>query len=1720
MRSVEPQLILVVQYDLQVMELLRRKRDVLTRQLKEYEELANNVDLDKTGGYELETRISRLDETFDEFKRNQDEILLQCETDETEPEIRLTVETETKFCVTKSKFLESLDCLRGGNSEETLNPNPSFNQAFIQNSSVRLPQLNLPEFGGDYHEWLSFHDLFRTTIHENDNISDAQKLQYLKGCLKGSAAAVITNLSITNTNFEVAWDLLVKRYENKHIISQAHLKRIFDCPVLNSPSISGIRDLIDTIRQSVQALEALGLPTNQWDTIVLYLLTSKLDNETRREWELSFHTDEFPKLLDCYQFMEKRCQALETSKPARSQEVSRGHDRYENRIHPYKRHVRSNNATLYNCFVCKGGHSIYRCNKFQNLSVDDRLKICRQKNRCLNCLKFGHRSRDCRGGLCLKCSAKHHTLLHRGSLTTTRSVNKIAVNEEVKKAHVTLDKREDCETLLPTALVKVNTKNKSTIVRALLDSGSQASFVTERLVSLLNLNRIRDTTAVTGIGSERISKSRGRSILELESTEDGDCIMIDAIILKKVTGTIPNRNVKVEANMEKFKLADPSYGKPGRIDVLIGADNLTMVNKGSIKQLTCRLSAQETIFGWTFMGVVKATKKTTGHCYTAAVMNPTIEIFDLKKFWEIEDLNGDRMLTKNEVRCENHFAATHYRQDNGRFEVRYPFSNDQPKIGESYSTAKSRWNQMERRLKKDPELEEQYTKFMNEYESLGHMSKLAEAEENNGYFIPHHAVRKESSTTTKLRVVFDASAMTTNGSSLNNEMLVGPKLQDDIQPLLIRFRCPKIAFTGDIQKMYRQILIHPDDCKYQKILWREDTDHHLKTYELKTVTYGTAAAPYIATKCLQQLAEYEKSEFPVAAKLTKRDFYMDDLMSGVNSDEEAIEAYEQLHTRMKRGGFELRKWASNSQKLLDRIPLALRETQVKLTFQEDEAVKTLGLFWHPAEDYFSFTIQRDGRNITTKREILSEISKIFDPLGLLGPVIVPGKILLQKIWSQSISWDSELPTDLLKIWNSFYQELKSIENLKIPRVVAGVEPKIIELHGFCDASEAAYGAVIYMKSINKNKSCDVSLITSKTRVAPLKKLSIPRLELCSAVLLSKLMKLVKTAIKIPVARIAAWSDSTVTLAWINGDPNRWKTFVANRVTEIQESIEPNCWQHVKSKENPADCSSRGLKPTELFENVLWWKGPTWLRNLGLDFERKEFHTELERKKMKVVINIATETTSIFEKFSCFNRLVRVVAYCLRFGRARKSERKTGHLTVEELRISEQAILRNIQQKEFSKDYAELEKTGKLGARSKLLSLNAFMDENGLIRVGGRLQSSGWSHEEKHPIVILKYNWVTKLIVRGEHERLLHANQQLLMSSLRKNFWILGLRDVTRQCIHSCVKCYRFRAKGREQLMGSLPEARLKGERAFLRTGVDYAGPLTIKSWTGRGSRSHKCYVALFVCLATRAIHLELVSDLTTGAFLAALKRFLARRGRILELHSDCGTNFIGATAELRKMLQEALLDKREEIQQEIMNEGIDWKFIPPGSPHFGGIWEAGVKSMKYHLRRIVGNQALTFEDLSTVLTQIVAVLNSRPLSPLTNMPDDLHVLTPGHFLIGESPTAVPKPTYTSIPINRLKRWQFLQSLVQNFWIRWKSEYVSALQQRPKWKGETTNVKPGDLVLLKDENLPPLKWLLGRVMETFCGSDGLVRVVTLKTKHGQLRQTIVKICKLPFDCVDA
>ncbi|XP_065089199.1 uncharacterized protein LOC135710528 [Ochlerotatus camptorhynchus] len=1283
------------------------------------------------------------------------------------------------------------------------------------------------------------------------------------------------------------------------------------------------------------------------------------------------------------------------------------------------------------------------------------------------------------------------------------------------------------QVFLMTALVNVTSKSgRNFKLRALFDSGSQINLVSESAVKLLALPKYPANVPVVGVGGAR-SQIRHRVILKCFSDYTDFQGDMDCLVTARVTGKIPS--VPVDISEWKFPsgivLADPSFNEPREVDLLIGAELFFKILKQAQLKLSDNLPVlYETQFGWVIAGALEESEEEVVNVLCAT--NEDLLLKSIQRFFEQEELPEEKVLTNEEQAIEDHFCKTYRRDEDGRFVVKLPFRESINELGNSRSLALKRFLSIEKHLTNKPEIKEMYQEFMQEYKDLGHCHEIREGDDPPGqqsYYLPHHAVLKPTSTSTKLRVVFDAKVKS-NGLSLNEVLMIGPKIQNDLFTIQLRFRMHIYAFSGDVEKMFRQVKLDPRQTHYHRTFWRDQPMDPIKVMELLTVTYGTSPASFLAVRSMVQLAREEKANFPAAAEAILEDCYMDDILSGAPTLASAKQLRSDIEELMMKGKFPIRKWCTNDDEILEGVPDQDREKLVRIGDSgTNEAIRALGVLWDPRCDQFLFwrspeVMQPDVK--VTKRYVLSQIAKLFDPLGLISPVIVLAKSIMQQLWADGLGWDETLEGELLSRWVTLHQSLVQLNEIRIPRCVMAPGAQRIEIHGFSDASCTAYGACVYLRCVQENGAVSVRLLCSKSRIAPLRRLTIPRLELCAAVVLAKLVSVVIPILKTEFHDIKLWSDSQIVLAWIKKNPDQLQVYVRNRVLDINKLTSAYEWKYVRSENNPADLVSRGCYPGVLHRSDMWWNGPLFLQDVNYDIQETPVIQDEELPEMRQVQvcnpAVDVEDDPVFERCGSFSKLQRVLAQVVRFTRLirmKKEDRKHArYISVQDMRKALDYIVRILQRTGLNE---EIQCVQRKELPKRLANLQPFLDEEGFLRVGGRLQNSKLPYDAKHQLLLPRNHRVTEMLIRQYHEERLHEGPSGLLAAIRQKYWLVNARSAIRKVTRSCVKCFRTKPRGIQPLMGNLPEERVNVAAAFELTGVDYAGPVIVKE--GRYKPKHvKAYIALFVCLTTKSIHLELVSDLTTEAFLAALDRFINRRGMVRKIMSDNATNFIGASKELHKLyLMFRDETARTKINDFLLKREIEWEFIPPRSPNFGGLWEAGVKVVKSHIYRTLGNAILTFEEFGTVLTHIEAIVNSRPLYALSEDPNEPLPITPAHLMIGRPLEPILKPSYSDVAVNRLSRYQYMNNLRDRFWAKWSHDYLSTLQSRAKWTKSEPNVKMGTIVLLMEDNLPVQSWRLGQIVALYPGRDDVIRVADVKTATGVFRRSIRKLAPLPI-----
>ncbi|XP_073841194.1 uncharacterized protein [Musca autumnalis] len=758
-------------------------------------------------------------------------------------------------------------------------------------SALPLPKVTIPQFNGDCLKWRQFYELFLEMV-DKQPLPNVQKMWYLKTNLSGEADKLISHLALTEENYKTAWMLLQDRYNNKRILVATLVERIMNQPTGIS-STASIKALHDTTRECMLALNNLNIDTSSWDALLIQLITKKLDQTLYIRFMQSLtRPKEVPTMNELFAFLELQFESMESiGKVTTTQKGS-------NKTVSSIASVEDNSK----CSLCKNGrHPIYRCKQFLAMRESERLKWVQQHKMCTNCFKYDHVSKACTSSSCKVCSNKHNTLLHLPSKSKTYSIaskqSPTTSNDAtpVKTAAISSASVEDQKSvILATAKVIIKAANgMSGEFRAVLDSGSQVNIVTERLIKKLSLRTRGASLAIDGVGKIQ-RKAYRRVNVQMLSNNAEFSTDLEAFVLPTIIPAQPNRDLDISKWQipQNIKLADPNFNTQGKVDILLGAEfYFSLMQPGTIKLNGNQPILQNTALGWIVGGLIEQTSTdVTSAALTCAIFDSETSLEQaIEKLWKLEEVEAsEKVMSPLEKLCESHYNQHIQTDEYGRFIVRLPFRESPTALGKSHSMAYNRFMSLERRLLQEEDIRSQYIKFMQEYEQLGHMQKIDVGTISNPkYFIPHNCVLKPDSTTTKLRVVFDASAKTSSGYSLNDLMYTGPTVQSELFSILLRFRLPKFVFTTDIEKMYRQILLHPDDQKYQLIIWREDTSH-------------------------PKIADDNMDRYPLGSKMLKENFYMDDGLSGADSLSTALETQRELIAILKQHGFNLRKWSSNS----------------------------------------------------------------------------------------------------------------------------------------------------------------------------------------------------------------------------------------------------------------------------------------------------------------------------------------------------------------------------------------------------------------------------------------------------------------------------------------------------------------------------------------------------------------------------------------------------------------------------------------------------------------------------------------------------------------------------------------------------------------------------------------------------------------------------------------
>lgn len=1363
-------------------------------------------------------------------------------------------------------------------------------------------------------------------------------------------------------------------------------------------------------------------------------------------------------------------------------------------------------------------HDITDCYKFKTMNSKNRYEIAKNYGICFRCLRGYHAARNCKAGkLCGvmvdgqgPCNRNHHSLLHSDQREGTLH------NAISGKA---------CTALLNISVIY----SRDQPLNVLWDSGSDVSLITHKMAKKLGLKGKDINLSMIKVGNVVEHQSSKEYCVPLMD-KTGKVWNVDVVGIHEISTSI--KEVDISRVPQIFTgISEPDVYRPsGKIDILIGTNYSELLPR--VIQTHNGLQLLENQFGLSIRGRHReiATSVNTSHNIvvrthklSAVPLNEiSVESQDslkdqLDRFFTIEDRGIE--CDKECVKClcrgcpalefvnskeEKELALIEngltYDDNQRCWVASYPWIQDPNQLTNNVKVAFARLKTTENRLRR---LDIEYArKYQNEIEDMvrrGIARKLSDREirdyKGPVHYIHHHEVLKPESSSTPLRIVFNSSA-SYMGQRLNEFWAKGPNILNNLLGVLLRFRQEKIAIAGDISKMYHTIKISLLDQHTHRFLWRDlDSSSPPDHYVLTSVTFGDRPSGVIATSALRQTVHKFGSEFPEVKDMIMRNTYVDDVLHSTDSVDRAFNLTRDADEILSLGGFHVKYWVISG----------CHESR-DVNVVESDCEKVLGLKWKPKEDYFFFTVNlnfsprirkiRSGPKlqrcdveakfpkVLTRRMILSQIASFYDPLGFAVPVILQAKIMMRSMITRShsgdkeIEWDDPLDTAMVNKWKQFFVDLYELEKLTFQRTLkpsnAMGRPSLII---FSDGSMQAYGACAYVRWQTTENKFVASLIVAKNKIAPLKQLSIPRLELCGALVAARLRETIVKQFDWNFQSVIHIVDSSIVRSQIQKESRGFNTFVAVRIAEIQTKTDPREWWWIDSSMNIADLTSRPCSPKDIGENSSWQNGPKFLTYPVSEWPIRQTCEEQIPDKTGIIMTIAKNKEKaakfsmiVVERFSDYSKLLRVTCRVRAVFKCKSLKGMFKEPTVEDVKEAELMWV-----KEMQGDMTDWEvRFKRLGPK-----LN-----DGVITVGERISKwlkENWNQESF--ILLPDSHPVTKLYISCLHKRD-HAGIETTLAKLQSKFWVPGARKVIKKIKENCIVCRKLAKRIEDQCMGQVRAERLKPAPPFYHTAVDLFGPFTIKDTVKRRTRS-KAYGVIFNCLVTRAVYLDLAEGYNTEDFLTTFQRFIAIRGAPKFMYSDKGTQLMSASKRLKNIGRE---------------EGVTWSFNRPSdAPWYNGASESLIKSVKRCLCITIGESILTFGDLQTAMFSVSNMINERPIGvkPAFNLELGSY-LCPNDLLLGRSSNHCPSGIY-EINDDFKRRLAFVQGIVDSFWRKWQRDYFSTLLCRQKWHTTRRNVKVGDIVLVQDSNTVRGAWKIAQIIKAKQGCDGNVREVDLRYK---------------------
>ena len=1290
---------------------------------------------------------------------------------------------------------------------------------------------------------------------------------------------------------------------------------------------------------------------------------------------------------------------------------------------------------------------------------------------------------------------------------------------------------------------------KSARCYCIVDEQSSTSFISPELAKSLDVNGPEfQYTLNTMNGSKTFSTGEKISGLFIRGVTEGNSYQLPTMLtncfIPNCTNEIASPEVvKSHPGIKKFGKYFPSIDRSAGVMALIGR------NANELMKTTCYGDVapfvHKTNLGWAVVGLI-GTQDDDNNDINVLKTSVVQEHFDIQftvpqsQFKGI-DINSslkssmDRLSddelpgrSQQDTRFDNIMTLGTGVNTERNIELPLPFKEDNPVMPDNRRSVYQRTKNTLDRISRDPVKLKQCVDAMSTYIEAGHVEPVPFNQQNprlgKGWWLNVFPVFNPKKPN-KTRLCFDSSA-TYQGVSLNQVLLQGPDRNNRLKDVLIKFRNGPIAISSDIEAMFHSFHLSENDRDFVRFYWHKNNDpqKELVQYRAKVQIFGNKPSPAIAHYGLQCAVDFKSDvECSVAAKNFVADnFYVDDALAAFDDAVQAVNVLKSAKDKLDQFNIRLHKIASNSPHVINSFPSS-EIAECYAATDHNVVCGALGLSWDVHKDVLKFNIDLPSKEFTP-RGVLSVNHSIFDPLGFLSPVLLEGRIMQREFMSSNqgkfkgvgLNWDDKFPQEFLHKWESWKTSLEDLKNVALTRSyypLSMVPVEKIEIHAFSDASMDAIGYVLYLRSISNGK-VNVAFLCAGSKVAPRAATSIPRLELCAALEASAATLKVRQELQVSPDNVYFYSDSRIVLGYLANSTRRFVRYVARRVEIINNLSNQSSWFYVSTETNPADIASRPKSPDVLMSS-LWSSGPEFLWNIDYfpshdecsypaddlpELDSKVLATSLTTCEADHPLSVAINRSSSLKKLLGVIKVIWSVLSVMDVFKQRSGFHLAKRPSFSD--ITDEFVMKIL--------VNHVQKVHKVVDMASYRNFSPFIDNDSIIRVGGRIKNAFIPFDSKHPMILPKLSSLARLVVIHYHHKTNHQGRTITLAAVRSaGYFIDGCRKLVSSIIKTCVICQKLRGKPVTPKMADLPLDRLEETPPFTNSGVDMFGPFIITDGanTRRNAATKKVWGLLFICMTTRAVHIESVPGLDVNSFRNALRRFFALRGVCRHLRSDNGSNFVAAQKQIDSV------NALKCLQDEAASHKCEWIFNPPYASHFGGSWERAIGSVRKIMNASllqIGKRAITRDELDTLFKEASAIINNTPLYQVSAHPDDILPITPANLMtLKDAPNPSTMDTFTKADLNAYahNRYRRVQQLANEFWHRWRKHYISELQARSKWTKEYPNVNPGDVVILKDKNLPRNEWPTAVIDEVFHSPDGIVRSCKIRTSKGVYRRAV-------------